>query len=166
VRLWKNGTGSEQRCDGLAFFGISEVPVPILSQSLYVYGSTSILADISKLLCKSFTAFVSGYVRANDKINFEHLPEARVGTGGEPTFPAKLKDSRAYDLERLIQGKVLMAKKKGGRRKKKAETVFLVCEETGDRNYSVRKKPGGEKLKLSKYSQRLRKHTVHNEKKK
>lgn len=59
-----------------------------------------------------------------------------------------------------------MAKKKGGRGKKKAETIFLVCEETGDKNYSIRKKPGGEKLKLSKYSPRLRKHTIHNEKKK
>ncbi len=59
-----------------------------------------------------------------------------------------------------------MAKKKGGKSKKKADTVFLVCEETGDYNYTVRRKPGGEKLKLSKYSPRLRKHTIHNEKKK
>ena len=59
-----------------------------------------------------------------------------------------------------------MAKKKSGRSKKKADTVFLVCEETGDRNYTVRRKPGGEKLKLSKYSPRLRKHTIHVEKKK
>jgi large subunit ribosomal protein L33 len=50
--------------------------------------------------------------------------------------------------------------------KKKVETVFLVCEETGDYNYTIRRKPGGEKLKLSKYSPRLRKHTVHVEKKK
>ena len=50
--------------------------------------------------------------------------------------------------------------------KKKAETVFLVCEETGDYNYSLRRKPGGEKLKVKKYSPRLRRHTVHNEKKK
>jgi large subunit ribosomal protein L33 len=53
-----------------------------------------------------------------------------------------------------------------GRAKKKAETVFLVCEETGDYNYSLRRKPGGEKLKLKKYSPRLRKHTLHVEKKK
>ena len=59
-----------------------------------------------------------------------------------------------------------MAKKKGGKSKKKAESVFLVCEETGDYNYTVRRKAGGEKLKLSKYSPRLRKHTIHNEKKK
>ncbi len=50
--------------------------------------------------------------------------------------------------------------------KKKAETVFLVCEETGDYNYIVRRKPGGEKLRLMKYSPRVRKHTVHAEKKK
>ena len=59
-----------------------------------------------------------------------------------------------------------MAKKKGGKSKKKADTAFLVCEETGDYNYTVRRKPGGEKLKLSKFSPRLRKHTIHNEKKK
>ena len=50
--------------------------------------------------------------------------------------------------------------------KKKAETVFLVCEETGDYNYSVRKKGGGEKLQLKKFSPRLRRHTLHIEKKK
>ena len=55
---------------------------------------------------------------------------------------------------------------KGKKGKKKAETVFLVCEETGEYNYALRKKPGGEKLKLSKYCPKLRKHTVHNEKKK
>ncbi len=59
-----------------------------------------------------------------------------------------------------------MAKKKGGKSKKKAESVFLVCEETGDYNYTVRRKSGGEKLKLRKYSPRLRRHTIHNEKKK
>jgi large subunit ribosomal protein L33 len=55
---------------------------------------------------------------------------------------------------------------KGGKSKKKVETVFLVCKETGDYNYTVRKKPGGEKLQLKKFSPRLRKHTVHAEKKK
>ncbi len=50
--------------------------------------------------------------------------------------------------------------------KKKVDTVFLVCEETGDYNYAIRRKPGGEKLKISKYSPRLRKHTLHLEKKK
>ena len=55
---------------------------------------------------------------------------------------------------------------KGGKRKKKKEVVFLVCEETGDYNYTIRRKPGGEKLKLKKFSPRLRKHTLHAEKKK
>ena len=50
--------------------------------------------------------------------------------------------------------------------KKKVETVFLVCEETGDYNYAIRRRTGGEKLKLKKYSPRLRLHTVHVEKKK
>ncbi|MFO0820557.1 MAG: 50S ribosomal protein L33 [Pirellulales bacterium] len=50
--------------------------------------------------------------------------------------------------------------------KKKAEVVFLVCEETGDLNYTLKRKPGGEKLKLMKYSPRLRKRTLHVEKKK
>ena len=59
-----------------------------------------------------------------------------------------------------------MAKKKSGKGKKKAETVFLVCEETGDYNYTLRRKSGGEKLKLSKYCPRLRKRTLHVEKKK
>ena len=53
-----------------------------------------------------------------------------------------------------------------GKSKKKAETVFLVCEETGDYNYVLKRKSGGEKLRLKKYSPRLRKHTVHVEKKK
>lgn len=54
---------------------------------------------------------------------------------------------------------------KGGK-KKKAETVFLVCEETGAYNYALKRKPGGEKLKLKKYCPQLRKHTTHTEKKK
>ncbi len=53
-----------------------------------------------------------------------------------------------------------------GKSKKKPDTVFLVCEETGDYNYTTRRKPGGEKLKLKKYSPRLRKRTLHVEKKK
>ena len=50
--------------------------------------------------------------------------------------------------------------------KRKPETIFLVCEETGDYNYSLKRKPGGEKLRLKKFSPRLRKHTWHLEKKK
>jgi len=59
-----------------------------------------------------------------------------------------------------------MAKKSGGKKKKKVETVFLVCEETGDYNYTLRRRVGSEKLKLKKYCPRLRKHTLHVEKKK
>ena len=50
--------------------------------------------------------------------------------------------------------------------KKKIEIVFLVCEECGDYNYTLRRKSGSEKLKLKKYCPRLRKHTMHAEKKK
>jgi large subunit ribosomal protein L33 len=50
--------------------------------------------------------------------------------------------------------------------KKRLEVIHLVCEETGDQNYTLRRKTGGEKLKVKKYSPRLRKHTVHNEKRK
>jgi large subunit ribosomal protein L33 len=55
---------------------------------------------------------------------------------------------------------------KGGKKGKKKEVIFLVCEETGDYNYALRRKPGGEKLRLKKYSPRLRRHTWHVEKKK
>ncbi len=50
--------------------------------------------------------------------------------------------------------------------KKKKELVFLVCSECGDRNYTLRKRAGSPKLSLKKYCRRLRRHTVHNEKKK
>ena len=50
--------------------------------------------------------------------------------------------------------------------KKKLEIVHLVCDETGDYNYTLRRKSGGEKLKIKKYYPRLRKHTMHTEKKK
>ena len=53
-----------------------------------------------------------------------------------------------------------------GKKKKKLEVAHLVCEESGDYNYTLRRKTGGEKLKLKKYSPRLRKHTIHVEKKK
>ena len=76
--------------------------------------------------------------------------------------------ARCRDTQTTIRGEAIgmATKKKGGKRKKKAETVFLVCEETGDQNYALRKKSGGEKLKLMKYSPRLRRHTLHLEKKK
>ena len=50
--------------------------------------------------------------------------------------------------------------------KRKLEVVHLACQETGDLNYTLRRKSGGEKLKVQKYSPRLRKHTLHVEKKK
>lgn len=50
--------------------------------------------------------------------------------------------------------------------KKKREIVHLVCSETGERNYTIRKKPGTPKLELKKYCPRVRKHTLHVEKKK
>jgi large subunit ribosomal protein L33 len=50
--------------------------------------------------------------------------------------------------------------------KKKVEIIHLVCEESGDHNYTLARKTGGEKLKLKKYCPRLRKHTLHVEKKK
>ena len=46
------------------------------------------------------------------------------------------------------------------------EIVFLACSETGDRNYTIKKKAKAPKLELSKYCPRLRKHTKHVEKKK
>jgi large subunit ribosomal protein L33 len=69
--------------------------------------------------------------------------------------------SQFGSIESLTE--VLSAMAKG---KKKLEVIHLVCEETGDYNYTMRRKPGGEKLKLKKFSPRLRKHTVHVEKKK
>ena len=39
-----------------------------------------------------------------------------------------------------------MAKGKG-KTKKKAETVFLVCQETGDYNYTLKRKPGARNSK-------------------
>lgn len=50
--------------------------------------------------------------------------------------------------------------------KKKIEVIHLVCEETGDYNYTLRRKTGGEKLRIKKFCPRLRKHTLHVEKKK
>ena len=79
---------------------------------------------------------------------------------GQKSNPGACSDRKA------LVGKVCVMGKTGGKRKKKVETVFLVCEETGDYNYTLRRKTGGEKLKLSKFCPRLRKHTTHVEKKK
>ena len=60
-----------------------------------------------------------------------------------------------------------MAKKKSkGKKKKKVEVVFLVCEESGEYNYTLRRRSGSERLKLKKYCPKLRRHTLHVEKKK
>jgi large subunit ribosomal protein L33 len=80
-------------------------------------------------------------------------------------FESAVYDGRIKGFVAIVLS-VWREEKSVGKSKKKAETVFLVCEETGDYNYTLRRKPGGEKLKLSKYSPRLRKHTVHAEKKK
>ncbi|QDV22621.1 50S ribosomal protein L33 [Aureliella helgolandensis] len=49
---------------------------------------------------------------------------------------------------------------------KKREIVHLVCEESGEYNYTLRRRTGGEKLRIKKFCPRLRKHTIHVEKKK
>tara|TARA_B100000809_G_C15015436_1_gene486487 strand:- start:28 stop:282 length:255 start_codon:yes stop_codon:yes gene_type:complete len=81
------------------------------------------------------------------------------GSGSAALFSRVETTTRAGKIES-------MATKKSGRSKKKAETLFLVCQETGDYNYTIRRKPGGEKVSVKKYSPRLRKHTLHVEKKK
>ena len=54
-----------------------------------------------------------------------------------------------------------------GKSKKKVEVVFLACEETGDLNYTFRRKTGRRKAEADEiFSPRLRKHTLHVEKKK
>lgn len=49
--------------------------------------------------------------------------------------------------------------------KEKREQVMLVCTETGDINYYTSRARTTEKLELMKYCPRLRKHTLHKEKK-
>jgi large subunit ribosomal protein L33 len=49
------------------------------------------------------------------------------------------------------------------------EYVFLECSETGVRYYRTQKRvkgQGAKKIELKKYSSKLRKHTLHKEKKK
>lgn len=52
--------------------------------------------------------------------------------------------------------------------KEARDYVWLVCAESGDRNYRVPKRVKGvqSKLELKKYCPHCRKHTLHNEKKK
>lgn len=54
------------------------------------------------------------------------------------------------------------------KKKKEVEIVHLVCKESGEYNYTIRRKRKAdqEKLQIKKYCPRLRKHTVHVEKKK
>ncbi|MEK7412772.1 MAG: 50S ribosomal protein L33 [Planctomycetota bacterium] len=49
--------------------------------------------------------------------------------------------------------------------KDKREHVMLVCSETGDINYYTSRSKTATKLELKKYNPRLRKHTLHKEKK-
>lgn len=78
-------------------------------------------------------------------------------------LPSGAGTPRLARVDIRLRSEIQMA---AGKKKKKVETVFLVCEETGDYNYTLKRKMGGEKLKLSKFSPRLRKHTMHTEKKK
>ena len=49
--------------------------------------------------------------------------------------------------------------------KEKREHVVLVCTETGDMNYYTSRSKTAPKLELKKYNPKLRKHTLHKEKK-
>lgn len=49
---------------------------------------------------------------------------------------------------------------------KKLIIVHLVCEETGEQNYTMRRRSDKEKLRVRKHCPKLRKHTWHNEKRK
>lgn len=86
--------------------------------------------------------------RALGKVPVSRSPSGRPGTGSAGEHGG------AFAGDDMAKGK------------KKLEVVHLVCEETGDMNYTLRRKTGGEKLKVKKYSPRLRKHTLHNEKRK
>jgi large subunit ribosomal protein L33 len=55
-------------------------------------------------------------------------------------------------------------RRSGKMAKEKRENVMLVCSETGDINYYTSRNKMNEKLELMKYSPRLRKRTVHKEK--
>ncbi|EMI42987.1 50S ribosomal protein L33 [Rhodopirellula sp. SWK7] len=95
-------------------------------------------------------------VKPDEKVaRFHGLPETPVTDHTSGPF---LKNSTPPTFHYAC---ISMAKSK-----KKAETVFLVCEETGHYNYTLRRKPGGEKLRLKKYNPHVRKHTWHLEKKK
>ena len=77
-----------------------------------------------------------------------------------------LKRQASTEFNRNNQSTEFIAESIMAKGKKKIEVIHLVCEETGDYNYTLRRKSGGEKLRLKKYCPRLRKHTLHVEKKK
>ena len=52
------------------------------------------------------------------------------------------------------------------KKKKIVEVVHLVCKESGEHNYTLRRKRGETKLELMKFCPKLRKHTMHVEKRK
>ena len=52
------------------------------------------------------------------------------------------------------------------KRKKASDIVHMVCKETGEHNYTIRRKRAETKLELMKYCPKLRKHTKHVEKRK
>lgn len=110
----------------------------------------SILHWLAGLFCRSFVRYTAGLGCRSilPTGRWSCLPFKRSNPTNTPTYEAS----------------VTMAK--SGKRKKKVETLFLVCDETGDYNYTVRRKPGGEKLKLKKFCPRLQRHTLHTEKKK
>jgi len=49
--------------------------------------------------------------------------------------------------------------------KEKREYVMMVCAESGDINYFTSRAKTAQKLELKKYNPKLRKHTIHKEKK-
>lgn len=91
-----------------------------------------------------------------------------IRASGMITKQVKITDSLKSHFSQTFQYKANrpMAQKSGKGKKKKVEVVFLVCEESGDYNYTLRRKSGSEKLKTKKFCPRLRKHTLHVEKKK
>jgi len=60
----------------------------------------------------------------------------------------------------------LAGERKDGEKQEKGGKRLPGLQRDGDYDYTIRRKPGGEKLTLKKYSPRLRKHTEHTEKKK
>jgi large subunit ribosomal protein L33 len=99
--------------------------------------------------------------------HIDHEGGRKQGRGRRGRHFRPLAGSAAGDgCGRRVRSAALSENQDMAKGKKKLEVIHLVCEETGDQNYTLRRKSGGEKLKVKKYSPRLRKHTLHNEKKK